>query len=63
MKITNYELRIANYLVILLLFAVYLSLPVNAQMSRKPSAMREPKVADGEKAGFDQTRFECDKFA
>ena len=45
MKITNYELRITNYLVILLLFAVCLPLSVNAQMSRKPSPMREPKGA------------------
>ena len=50
MKITNYELRITNYLVILLLFAVCLSLPVNAQMSRKPSMMREPKDAMAKKA-------------
>ncbi|CAN5378083.1 hypothetical protein BH20ACI1_BH20ACI1_19220 [soil metagenome] len=44
MKITNYELRITNYLVILLLITAF-CLPLNAQMSRKPSAMRSPKGA------------------
>ncbi|MEO8073547.1 MAG: PEP/pyruvate-binding domain-containing protein [Acidobacteriota bacterium] len=46
MKFTNYELRIENCLVILLLItACCLPLSINAQMSRKPSAMHEPKGA------------------
>ncbi len=46
MKITNYELRIANYfLVFLLLTALCLPLTAFGQMSRKPSPTREPPGA------------------
>jgi hypothetical protein len=43
-RTTNYELRITNYLLILLLLAAHcLPLAVSAQMSRKPTATREPE--------------------
>ena len=46
MKVTNHGLRITNFAaIILLLILLWLSLPINAQMSRKPSPMREPKGA------------------
>ncbi|MBA2494754.1 MAG: PEP/pyruvate-binding domain-containing protein [Acidobacteria bacterium] len=55
MKITNYELRITNcFLVLLLLTAYCLPLNVRGQMSRKPSPAREsegamPKTPDSTK--------------
>ena len=44
MKITNYDLRVANGFLGLLLFLAYcFPLTVGAQLSRKPSPTREPK--------------------
>ncbi len=50
MKFKNYKIRITAYFLSILLLAAYcLPLTGHAQMSRKPSAMREPAGAMSEK--------------
>jgi hypothetical protein len=66
MKLGNYELRITNYFVIFLLLAVFCApLAVFAQMSRKPTATREPagvmdKAPDSKKNALLEIKSQAD---